>query len=202
MTQSTQAQQDKSKYLIYGTIALLIINFILLFLPFIEVYQPSYSKTVLGVTTYEGWYTQLAPMVMFIFPAFLTGIPYLCSINSVSTSFRKKNNKNSFFKIMNNTVEKPIKFFWLKFASIANCFAMWIVYSMLKDEVGYLEKHGAYCHLTFFGILNIVCTVVFIVLLFILSRKTKTMFTLVNKDQISITDNQAIEENSIKEIEQ
>lgn len=116
-----------------------------MFLPFIEVYQPSYSKTVLGVTTYEGWYTQLAPMVMFIFPVFLTGIPYLCSIISVSTSFRKKNNKNSFFKIINNTVEKPIKFFWLKFAAIANGFAMWIVYSMLQGEVGYLEKHGAYC---------------------------------------------------------
>lgn len=200
MTQSTQPKQELIKYLIYATIALLFINFTLMFLPFIEVYQPSYSKTVLGVTTYEDWYTQLAPMVIFIFPIFLTGIPYICSIISVSTSFRKKNNMNSFFKIINNTVEKPIKFFWLKVAAIANCFAMWIVYSMLKDEVGYLEKHGAYCNLTFFGILNIICTVVFIVLLFVLSRKTKTMFALADKDQISITDSQAFEENEIKEI--
>ncbi len=166
MTQLTQFQRDKSKYMIYGTITLLIINYILMFLPFIEVYQPSYSKTVLGVTTYGGWYTQLAPMIMFIFPVFLTGIPYLCSIISISTSFRKKNNKNSFFKIINNTIDKPIKFFWLKFAAIANVFSMWIVYSMLQGEVGYLEKHGAYCHLTFFGIMNIICTVVFIVFLF------------------------------------
>lgn len=202
MTQSTHPKQESIQYPVYATIALLIVNFILMFLPFIEVYQPSYSKTVLGVTTYEGWYTQLSSMAMFVFPVFLTGIPYLCSMSSTFTSFRKKNNTSSFFKIINNAVEKPIKFFWLKFAAIANVFDIWIVYSVLQGEVGYLEKHGAYCHLTFFGILNIICTIVFIVLLFALSHKTKTMFTLVHKDQISITDHQATQENKIEEIEQ
>ena len=202
MTQSTLSKQEVIKYLTYIAMALLIANFLLLFLPFIKVYQPSYSKTVLGVTTYEGWYTRRAPMVMFIFPVFLTGIPYLCSIASLSKSYRNKNNKDSFFKILNSAVEKPIKFFWLKFGAIANAFAMWIVYSMLKDDVGYLEKHGAYCKLTFFGILNILCTVVFIVLLFVLSSTTKTMVTSLNNSEILTTDNQMIPENETEENEQ
>lgn len=202
MTQLTQTPKSTAKYMSYAAIALLIINFILIFLPFVEIYQPSYSKNVLGVTTYEDWYTQSAPMVMFIFPVFLTGIPYLCSIISFSSSLRKKNNKNVFLKVINNAVDKPIRFFWLKFGAIANALAMFGVYSMLKSEVEYLEKHGAYCNLTFFGILNILCTIAFIVLLFVISRKTKSMFTLVNKAQIVTPDAQQPNENEIEGNEQ
>ena len=203
MTQSTQSKQDKMKYLIYIAIALLFINFVLIFLPFIKIYQPSYSETVLGITKYKGWYTQFAPMVMFIFPIFFTGIPYLCSIVSVSKSFKMKNNKNSFFKIKNNTLNKPIKFFWLKFGAIANAVAMWIVYSQAQSAVRVYDKYGAYCSITFFGILNILCTVAFIVLLFVLSRKTKAMFTLVNKTQMAAEETiQPIEESETTEIEQ
>lgn len=198
----TQSKQDTTKYLIYIGIVLLFINFILLFLPFMKVYQPSYSETVLGVTTYKGWYTQSAPMVMFIFPIFLTGIPYLCSIISVATSFRKKNSKNKFFKIKNNAVDKPIKFFWLKFGAIANAIAMWIVYSQAQSTVRLYDEHGAYCNITFFGILNILCTAAFFVMLCVLTRKTKAMFTLVNKTQITTETTQSIEENNAKENEQ
>lgn len=202
MKLSTQSKQDTTKYLIYAAIALLFINFILMFLPFMKVYQPSYSKTVLGVTTYEGWYTQSAPIVMFIFPIFLTGIPYLCSIISVSTSFKKKNNKNTFFKIKNNAIDKPVKFFWLKFGAIANAIAMWIVYSQAQSTVSLYDEHGAYCNITFFGIINILCTVAFIVVLFVLSHKTKAMFNLVNKSKMVTETVQPIEEGETKENEQ
>jgi len=187
--------------MIYSAIFLLIINFLLLFLPFVEVYQPSYSKTVLGVTTYEDWYTRSAPVAMLVIPVFVTGIPYFCSIISALSSLRKKNNKNSFIKIKNNVLNKPIRFFWLKFASIANAIAMWVVYSTLQSEIGYLEKHGAYCRLTFFGFLNIICTIAFIVLLFILSHKTKSMFISVNKAQTVATDTQQVNENETMECE-
>ena len=180
----TNTKQNMTKYLVYAAIALLIINFLLLFLPFIEIYQPSYSETVMGVKTYGGWYTQRAPMVTFIVPVFLTGIPYLCSIISVSTSLRKKNGKNVFMKIKNNELEKPARLLGLKFAAVANLITMLSVYSMSLSEVGSLAKYGAYCNITFFGILNIVFTVVFIIVLFVLSRKTKAMFTLVNKSQL------------------
>ena len=201
MTCSTQIRQDSTKYLI-STIALLIINFLLMFLPFVEVYQPSYSKTVLGVTTYEDWYTQSAPMAMLVFPLFVTGIPYLCSIISLLVSLKKKNNKNSFIKIKNNTFNKPIRFFWLKFASIANAIAMWLSYSTLKSSVEYLEKHGAYCRITFFGFMNIICTIAFIVLLFVLSHKTKSVFILISKEQTEAAYTESVNENETTESEQ
>lgn len=201
-TQLTQNKKDTTKYLIYAAIALLVINFILIFLPFVEVYQPSKSKTVFGVTTYEGWHTSYGPMAMFIIPIFFTGIPYLCSITSVLISLIKKNSKSGFFKIKNDAVTKPIKFFWLKFAAIANVIAMFYVYISMQSEVGYLEEYGAYCHITFFGVLNVLSTVAFIVLLFAFSRKTKAMFTLVNKAQISTVGNQETNENKTKENEQ
>ncbi len=196
-----QSKQTVSKYLIYTAIILLIVNFILLFLPFAEVYQPSYKQTVLGTTTYGGWYTSSAPMVMFIFPIVLTGIPYLCSIISllIAALSKKKNSKNSFFKIKNNTLNKPIKFFWLKFAAIANVIAMLIVYSMLNEQVGYLQEHGAYCHITFFGILNFVCSIIFFILVRVLSRKTKGMFAFVDKVYIPIADTQQETENETGE---
>ncbi len=198
-TKNEQATKNTTKYLIYLTIGLLMINFILIFLPFVKVYQPSYSKTVLGVTKYEGWYTQSAPMVMFIFPIFLTGIPYLCSMISVSNEFTKKNNKNSFFKIKNNTLTKPIRFFWLKFASILNLIMMWYAFSNSLDQVAPYMDHGAYCHITFWGVLNIICTIGFIVCLFVLSRQTKSMFTLVNKGQLETTETQQTNEIETKE---
>ncbi len=196
MNNTTQPKQKATKFLIYVTIGLLIVNFILMFLPFVEVYQPSSKKTVLGVTTYEGWYTDSARIVSLIYPIILTGIPYLCSI----ISFRNK--KNSFFKIINNTVEKPIRFFWLKFAAIVNAFSIWMVYSEAQSNIGYLIEHGAYCHITTFGVLNICCTIVFLICLFILSHKTKSMFTLVNKTQTATETIQAIEEGETKENEQ
>ena len=199
MTQLTKSNQDKTKYLLYITIALLFMNFILMFLPFAEIYQPSYSKTVFGVTTYENWYTQSAPMVMFISPVFFTGIPYLCSIISIAASLKNRNSKNNFLKIKNNTVDKPIRFFWLKFGAIANAIEMLSVYLMLQNGVKYLEKYGAYCRLTFFGVLNVLCTAAFIVSLFALSRHTKSMFVLVNKTQISTNDIQQVNENQTKE---
>jgi len=199
MTQSTQIKQNTTKYLVYGAMALLLINFILIFLPFLEIYQPSYSKNILGVTTYGGWYTQLAPMALFIIPIFVTGIPYACAIYSIINSFIKKKNKNVFFKIINNTVDKPVKFLGLKLGAIANVIGMVIIYSIAQSEVSYLERHGAYCHITFLGIINILFTVAFAVLLFVLSHQTKTMVISVSKEPVAETGGQQNDENETKE---
>ncbi len=193
MTQSPNPTQDKTKYLAYAAIVLLIINFTLLFLPSIKVHQPSYSKTLLGVTTYHDWYTEFAPMTKFIVPIILPGIPYLCSIASIGASFRKKNNKNVFFKIINNEIDKPIKFLLLIIGSIVNVITSFIIYSVLSDRVEYLEKHGAYCRFTVFGILNICCSILLTLILLILSFKTKSMFTLVSKEQLTNVNPQLIE---------
>lgn len=197
-----QPKRTLNTYLIYAAIALLIINFLLIFIPFVKVYQPSYSKTVLGITTYEGWDTQSAPMAFFIFPLLLSGIPYLCSIISLSVDLKRKDNcpkKSALMKMKNNTLTKPTHFFWLKFASIANIFAMWITYSQLKSRVHYYEEHGAYCHLTFGGILNIICTISFVVLLFVLSSKSKKMFVIVSKSQMAEIN--VVEQSSQEETE-
>ena len=199
MKETTKPQPTVSKYLLYGAIALLIVNFVMLFVPFLQVYQPSVKKTVLGVTTYEEWYTSSASMVTFILPAFLTGIPYVCAITSLSASRRKKNGKNSFMKIKNASLDKPIRFFWLKFASIANIIGIAMFLSMAQDEVSSYVKHGAYCRLTAFGFLNIVCTLAFIAVLFVLSHKTKAMVALTSKaEAASVNDapqEQKTEEN-------
>ncbi len=172
MKKSHNVKHSFTKYLVYSTIGLLCINFLLIFLPFIEVYQPSYSKTVLGVTTYEGWYISLAPTAMLIFPIFLTGIPYLCSILSLK----------KFMKIKNNTLDKPFRFFWLKFGAIANLIMMWNMFSETLSQVRPYSEYGAYCHLTFFGVLNIICTIVFLLLLVKLSKRTQLMFDLNKAD--------------------
>ena len=192
-------KKETTNYLVYVAIALLFINFILMFLPFIEVYQPSYKKTVLGVTTYEGWYTQSAPMVMFIFPIFLTAIPYLVAIISVVKAFLKKSEKDKFFIIKNNTLDKPIKFLGLKFTSIANAIAMWIAFSQTQSTVNLYDEHGAYLKITFFGVLNILCTVAFIVVIFMLSRKIKNLFMLINKSQVIPNGTNVTGDDSMKE---
>ena len=211
MTQSTQTKQKVTTYLVYAIVALMFIDFLLIFLPFLEVRQPSYSETLLGVTTYKGWYTQSASMAEFIVPLVLPGIPYLCSLASFSASLRKKNGKSVFVKIKNGTLEKPIRFFWLKFSAIANVVIMWIFFSFTSSEVDYLVKHGAYCRITFFGVLNIVFTIILAILLFILSITTKAMVTSVNATQTDTEENSQLElieetmeekENEIKEIEE
>lgn len=182
MNQEQQPLKNSTRYFIYATIILLIFSFISLFLPFVEIYQPSYSRTALGVTTYEDWYTQLAPPLLFILPILTTFIPYFCSIISLLASPRKAS-KNNFKKLKNNTLRKPIRFFWLKFASITYILEMWMFYSIMKGDIDYLEKHGAYCKITPFGIVAILCTALLVILLFLLTKKTKSMISASKAEQ-------------------
>ena len=157
---------DLEKIFILGTIALLVLNLVLVFLPFVEVYQPSQSVTILGQTTYEGWYTQRAPMALFIFPLVVTALPYIISL----CTFKK----SGFAKMLNGTLNKPAKFRLLKFGAVMNLLMMAIFYFSMQDQVYPYVKHGAYCKLNFFGWVNIIFTLVFLVALFILSFKSKT----------------------------
>ena len=186
MTTQQTKKQTLTTYLIYFTIALLIINFVLIFLPYLEIYQPSFKKTnpILGITTYEDWYTDTASMATFVFPILLPGIPYLFSILSLLS----RNKNSSFFKIKDGTLTKPVHFILLKFSAIISAISLIVIYSTSQDAIADLVEHGAYCRLTFFGILNIICTLVFIVLLFVFSHKTKSMFVLVNKTQVDVVE--------------
>lgn len=182
-TQTMRPKTDLTGYLVRVAIILLLINFLLIFLPFVEVYQPSYTKTTLEGKTYEGWYTESASPVMFVVPVLITGIPYLCYIISLFVALNKKTDKNSFLKLKSKTLTKPLHFAWLKVAAIANVITLGIVFLILKGEMDYLEKYGAYCRMTFWGVLNILCSVAFVVLLFVLSRMTSKMFKLVRTAQ-------------------
>lgn len=185
--QTKNTAKTVTDILVYVAIALLIVNLLLAFLPAVEVYQPSQKKTVLGVTTYEGWHTTHASMITFIFPIFVTVLPYICSIA------RLRSEKSVLMKFKNRTLTKPIRLFWLKFGSILNLVLIFSFYTQLLGDVSPYIKHGAYCRLTVWGIMNIICTVLFIVVLFILSFKSKSMFVMVKTEQIAMAD---IEESS------
>lgn len=174
MTKNNTLQQDNFaiKKFIYVAIFLLVINFILVFLPFIEVYQPSYKKIVLGVTTYGGWGTTSAPMAIFIFPLLTTAIPYLIALIGLLPKLRKK---SSFTRIVNVDNKKPVRLFWLKFAAITNLIMMWKVYTEALDGILEYMEHGAYCNITSLGWANVIFTIIFIVVLFLLSNKSKKM---------------------------
>ena len=175
--ENTPKKSDTMKYLLYAAIALLLLNFILIFLPFMEIYQPSYSKTVLGQTTYEDWYTRSAPMALFIVPIFLPGIPYVCAMA------RLKSKKSPFNKLKTQAFTKKQRFGWLKLGSIFNLFMMIMMWNTAQDTVRPYEEVGAYCRMTIFGVLNFICTLAFIIVLFMLSRKSKAMIPVIANQQ-------------------
>ncbi len=190
MTQEINTKQKSqiSKYLIYAAIILLILNFILIFLPFVKTYQPTQSKTnIFGETTYEGWHTTHVPAALTGISIFTTAIPYLCSIIALIISLIRKRNKSAFFKILNDDLKKPIRFFWLKFASIVNLIIIIYLFTETYVSMAIAEywEYGAYCKLTFFGVLNIICSLAFVISLIIITRKTKSMFVYVNTSQIA-----------------
>lgn len=204
MTQQTPfgqkfSKQDIKKYLVYTTIALLVLNFLLLLLPAIETYQPHIEKTsILGVT-YDNWHTDSASMIDIIFPVFLTALPYLAYLGDLiayklpwkkKESFQKKFYPGKdFIQLLDNTLAKPARFILLKFAAIAHVVVLLIAYAVTKSEANDLawrikynvEKGNVlgdtgevYCHITVFGILSIICSVIFLVLLFVLSHISKS----------------------------
>lgn len=208
-TQNIQSSQRISKYLVYAAFCLLIVNFLLIFFPFIEIYQPSYKVTTFGGTVYEDWHTDRAPMTQFVIPIYFTGIPYLCSIISLAVSWRNKKSINNLVKIKNNTFTKPIRFFWLKAASIINLITMSYVFNNALNSVaslvtdgadgkiilfGILVGNGAYAKITLFGFLNFVCTFSLVVILFVLSRKTKSMFRYIKLETMAPSEPQQMDE--------
>lgn len=180
------SKQDLLKYFALGGIALIIINLIFSFLPFVEVYQPSYKKTspLLGIVTYEGWHTDTASMVSFIIPIFLTIIPYTIELSLLGYSFRKKLNYGGFAKIINDRIDKPIRFISSIIGAAFNIIVMPIIFALINSEIeGDLKEAGAYCKMTVVGIMSIITSVLLIVLLIVLSVMAKKTYTTVNRTQ-------------------
>lgn len=179
------SKQDLIKYLALGGIALLVINLIFSFLPFVEVYQPSYKETsILGIVTYKGWHTDTASMAIFVIPIFLTIIPYSIELFLLGYSSRKNVNYGGFTKIINNRVDKPIRFITPIIGAVSNLVVMPIIYALLNSDItDELEEAGAYCKLTAIGIMSIVFSVLLIVLLIVLSVMAKNTYGTVNRTQ-------------------
>ena len=174
-----ETNQTLTKYLTYAALILLILNFALMFFPFLEVYQPSYKQTTFEGITYSGWYTSSLAPWMLLFPILTTAIPYFCSIISAPISCARRRGKNNLVKIIRSNVTKPIHFFWLKIATAANIYFMGKAYIECLFEVLDLKVEGAYCNLTFLGCVHIFSSLAFIVLLFVLSQRTKKMFSTI-----------------------
>ena len=166
----TQEKTKLIKGLIYGVIALLIVNTLLIFIPFAEIYQPSYRETTLGVTTYKGWYVQSASLVKFLFPVLFI-FPYLSAIGG----FMKKKDKSPLVKIMTNKVTKPIYFRGLILAALANLISVFALFNALANKANTYEEYGAYCHFTTGGVLYVVFAIALILVLCALSTLSSKM---------------------------
>ncbi len=192
MKEHKQLKQGTIKYLIYATIILLFINFIFLFLPFVEIYIPSSYKTILGHTIYEGWHIESEAMINNALLFILIGIPYIFSIIAILNSLKEKTYKNTFLKIMNNNIEKPIKLTWLKFGAIVNVICVLGIYLDYSNQIATYSEHGAYCHMTVWGIMNILLALIFTICLFVLSNKIKTMINIHNGVKTETTEEQQV----------
>ena len=156
-----------------GLALLLLVNVLLICRPTIEVYQPRYSKTVMGVTTYEGWFTDTMSMLEFIFPP----IPYIISLIALSN---KK--KNVFIKLFNGECKKSPNFFLIIATAIINLGLFTSYYSDTLDAAARYTEHGAYCRLTGWGQGFVVCTIILLVVAVILSIMAKIVFMKKSKE--------------------
>lgn len=116
-------------------------------------------------------------------------ISYLCSIIALIISLKEKNNTSGFFKILNDAVDRPIKFTWLKIGAILNIVSVplnKVLFNLILDisDVSVSDIPGAYIRLSFWAVLNIILTVVFVVLLYYLSYKVRSTFEYVKADHI------------------
>ena len=82
MKQPTQTNQNTTKYLAYVAITLLIINFILIFVPFMAVFAPTEGGKLLGFQIYKEWKKEFISSATFVFPVFLTVIQAL-NVNKI-----------------------------------------------------------------------------------------------------------------------
>lgn len=189
MTQLPNSYQDRTmKYVVYAAIALLIVNFILMFVPFLKInipFEKSYSW--LAGTTYSDWHKINLPGVACV--GLVTVISYLCSIIALIISLKEKNNTSGFFKILNDAVDRPIKFTWLKIGAILNIVSVPLNKILLDlifemSDVSIDDIPDAYIRLTFWAVLNIILTVAFVVLLYYLSYKVRSTFEYVKADHI------------------
>ncbi len=157
------------KGLVYLAISLLLINVVLaLFIPALEVYQPSKGNTDLGI--YVDWYVNTATMLEFIFPIIFI-LPQALVVGGV---VRKKEN-SPLVKMLNNTVDKPIKFKMAIVSTVAYLISMYLVYILLKNDISVYEKQGGYCRFTAGGVISIIVNIVIVLVLVALSLLSKQM---------------------------
>ncbi len=170
MSQKRDLPSILIKCLVYAAFALMLINFFAIFIPYVEIYQPSYSeKNLLGTVEYGGWFTSSASLFKFIVPVFFS-IPYLITAEGL---LQKKEN-NSLFKLLSNKVDAPIGF-KLLLAPIANLAFLYFSFNYLERKASVYEAHGGYCHFTAGGTLYIICAIALIAVLLALSILSKQM---------------------------
>ena len=188
MKKNNNTNKNWTVYLVYAAIALLIINFFLVFLPFAEVYQPAYKKTVMDQVTYEGWYTDRASMFTFIFPLLFV-LPYSLEIGRF---FRKKE-KSTLAKMMNNTLEKPALFKGILIGAVGYLISMGYLFFKLWGKALVYEEYGAYCHFTAGGVINIIFTVALLAVISVLTYLSRRRFASVNQNNESEQQGEVVE---------
>ena len=163
-------KQTLTKSLVYLALSLMLVNFILLFLPCIEYRMPSYKETTIFGTEYKGWYTEGVSPFKIVIPAVVFGLPLALSILTYFSSRSTQLNR-----ITSDTVTQPSRFLLLKFGAIVNIATICIANSFFSDEVSFYEKYGSYCKITGGGYAGIILSIALFIVLFVLTILSKTM---------------------------
>lgn len=172
------------KILGYMGVAVLILNLIFMFIPFVtygldmdgmhesySMFRCTWEMITLGVEN-DG------PAALIIVAVFsIPGIIYICStVSALLSRFTKIKRKSPLINIADNNVQKRSRFVLLKLGAILNLLFIIFWHAEFKSELSSsMLELGAFCRLTFFGWLNIILTVYFIVLLFVLSSASKAL---------------------------
>ena len=121
------SKQTLTKSLVYLALSLMLINFILLFLPCIEYRMPSYKETTIFGTEYKGWYTEGVSPFKIAIPAIVFGLPLALSILTYFSSRSTQLNR-----ITSDTVTQPSRFLLLKFGAIVNVATIYIANAFFR----------------------------------------------------------------------
>ncbi len=160
------------KLLVIGFIVVLLIDLVIVFLPFLKLNEPSWRKTspLTGEVTYGGWHITRFSMITLVFPAILVAVPYLVTLVMWCRYLKPRVIFEKFLEKMSN---KKRGFAWLKITAFLNLGFIILFTAISKSGVSQYAEYGAYARLTFLGWLNVLFTLTLIAFTLVFSYYSK-----------------------------
>lgn len=160
------------KQMIFAAIILVVVNLVMLVLPFCEVYQPTRKVTSILGTVYEGWHLSRNSLV-----SVLVGIPVAIGYIITLIKWCRGAQPNKIYANRKAVMSKKInKFILLKISSIFSVVMPIFLYTGANSSVSSYKEYGAYCNFTFFGVVGIITNIALFVALIYLSGASKSLY--------------------------